>query len=94
MQKVEMTRFDARLSKQQKEFFEYAAKLGGFKSLTDFVLSSVYERAKKIVSEHNQILGSQKDQEIFFDALMNPPQANEYLKNASVRYEQFLKKKQ
>jgi len=30
MKSVEMTRFDTRLTKEQKEFFEYASKLGGF----------------------------------------------------------------
>ncbi|MCB0541675.1 MAG: DUF1778 domain-containing protein, partial [Bacteroidetes bacterium] len=45
------TRFDARLSVEEKEFFEKAAELGGFRSLTEFVLRSAYIRAKEIIDE-------------------------------------------
>ncbi len=33
-----------------------------------------------------QILASKRDQEIFFDALMNPPKPNEALKKAMKQY--------
>lgn len=57
-----MARFDARMTKEQKEFFEYASKLGGFRSLTEFVLSVVQSKAHEIVEEHNKILASKRDQ--------------------------------
>src|SRR5690606_38510950 len=41
----EHARFDARLSKEQKQFFEKAAYLGGYRSLTDFVILTVQEKA-------------------------------------------------
>ena len=66
-----------RLAKKQKEYFEYAANLGGFKTLTDFVIFSGEQQANQIVEKHNTILASKRDQEVFFDALMNPPPANE-----------------
>lgn len=47
----ERARFDARLTKEQKLFFEKAAYLGGFRSLTDFVVLTVQEKAKEIVQE-------------------------------------------
>ena len=91
MGKVEMTRFDARLTKEQKEFFEYASKLGGFRSLTDFMIQSAQIKAKEIVEEHNQILASKKDQEIFFEALLNPPEPKQELKNALEMFNEALK---
>lgn len=85
-----MARFDTRLPKEQKDFFEYAAKLGGFRSLTEFILSSVNEKAKAIVKEQETILASQKDKEIFFDALMNPPSPSQHLLDASKAYKEAL----
>ena len=45
----EQTRFDARLPKEQKLFFEKAASLGGFRSLTEFVILAVQEKSKQII---------------------------------------------
>lgn len=85
----EKTRFDAKLTKAQKDLFESAARLGGFRTLTDFVISTVQERAKEIVEEHNAILASEKDAEVFFDALMKPPVANEALRKAAARHKEL-----
>ncbi|MEM7513740.1 MAG: DUF1778 domain-containing protein [Bacteroidota bacterium] len=90
MEKIEMSRFDARLPKEQKELFEYAASLGGYRSLTDFIIQTLQSRANEIVEEHNLILGSKKDQEVFFNALQNPPEPNETLKGAMKEYKELF----
>ncbi|MGE4347196.1 MAG: DUF1778 domain-containing protein [Flavobacteriaceae bacterium] len=86
----EQARFDARLSKEQKQFFEKAAYLGGFRSLTDFVILTVQEKAKEIVQEKEQIIASEKDSQIFFDAITNPKKPSETLKNALEDYNAFV----
>jgi uncharacterized protein (DUF1778 family) len=86
MKELKMARFDIRLPEEQKAYFEDAAILGGFKTLTEFVAYSLKLQADKIVEKHNAILVSKKDQEIFFDALMNPPQPSEKLKEAAKLY--------
>lgn len=91
MKTIEKTRFDTRLTKEQKEFFEYAATIGGYRSLTEFVLVSVDERAKKIVEEHSRIISSKRDQEIFFHAISKTPKPNEALENAVARYNDLVK---
>ncbi len=68
-----MARFDTRMPLEQKEFFEYAANLGGFKTLTEFVTYSIKLQAEKIVEKHNAVLASKKDQEVFFNAILNAP---------------------
>jgi uncharacterized protein (DUF1778 family) len=83
-------RFDTRLSQQQKEFFEYAAILGGYRTLSEFILASAQERAKKIIEEHDRIISSMKDQEVFFNQLVNPSAPNENLKSASSRYKDIV----
>jgi len=76
-------RFDTRLTKEQKVFFERAAILGGFRSLTDFVVVALQEKAKEIVSERERFIASQKDSEIFFDAVINPKSPNKELTKAA-----------
>ena len=88
----EKARFDTRLSKEQKVFFERAARVGGYRSLTDFVVLTVQEKANEIISETEQIIASKKDSEIFFDAITNPPKANRNLVNAASEYKALLSK--
>ena len=90
--KYKKARFDTRLPKEQKMFFERAARLGGYSSLTDFVILAVQEKAKKIILEREQIIASQKDSEIFFNALINSPKANSNLTNAANEYKTLLSK--
>lgn len=86
----EQARFDARLSKEQKQFFEKAAYLGGFRSLTDFVILTVQEKAKEIVKEKEQIIASERDSQVFFDAITKPKKPSETLKNALEDYNVFV----
>jgi uncharacterized protein (DUF1778 family) len=88
--KHEKARFDTRLPKEQKMFFERAARLGGYRSLTDFVILAVQEKAKKIISEQERIIASQKDKEIFFNAIVNSPKANNNLTDAVNEYKTLL----
>lgn len=88
----EKARFDTRLPKKQKVFFERAARLGGFRSLTDFVISATQEKAKSIVSDWEKVLESQKDSEIFFDAIVNAGKPNESLIEAAQYYNEAASK--
>lgn len=88
--KEEKARFDTRLSKEQKDFFERAARIGGYRSLTDFVVLAAQEKAKEIIAEKKQIIASKKDSEIFFDAITNSPNANKNLVNAANEYKAHL----
>jgi uncharacterized protein (DUF1778 family) len=88
----EQARFDARLPKEQKQFFEKAAYLGGFRNLTDFVILTVQEKAKEIVKEKEQIIASEKDSQIFFDAITNPQKPSNALKKAVDEYNDFFQK--
>ncbi|MCB9033075.1 MAG: DUF1778 domain-containing protein [Chitinophagales bacterium] len=87
----QQARFDARLSKEQKQFFERAAYLGGYRSLTDFVILTVQEKAKAIVQEKEQILASEKDSMVFYNAITKPKKPSKSLKNALADYNAFEK---
>jgi len=83
---TEKARFDTRLPKEQKLFFERAARLGGFRNLTDFVISTVQKKAKEIIEEREQVLRSERDSKIFFDAIIKPKKPNKNLLSASKEY--------
>ena len=87
-----MTRLDLRISQKQKNAFEQVLELGGFRSLTDFLISAASEKAEAIMEKHNNWLASENDRKIFFDALLNPPAPNARLKAAMKKHSELLKK--
>lgn len=89
---TDKARFDTRLSKEQKEFFERAVVIGGYRNLTDFIVLTAQEKAKQIIAENEKILVSQKDSAIFFDAIMNPPKPNQNLIDANAVYNRMVSK--
>jgi len=93
MKTIEKARFDTRLPKEQKEYFEYAANLGGFRNLTEFIVFSANQQASKIVESHNTVLASKRDQKVFFDAIMNPQKPNAKLKKAALHYKEAIANK-
>ena len=87
----EQSRFNARLPKEQKEFFEKAALLGGYRNLTDFIILTAQEKAKEIIREKEQIIASERDSKIFFDAITKAQNPNEALSKAVDDYKHFVK---
>ena len=80
------TRLEARLSFEEKEFFERAAAIGGFRSLTEFVVRSAKLRAEQIISRHEQVVSSKRDSEIFFNAILNAEVPNDKLRAAANKF--------
>jgi uncharacterized protein (DUF1778 family) len=87
--KSKTTRFDTRLSVEQKDYFERAAQLGGYRNLTEFVISTLMEKANTIIAEDEQILASQRDNEIFFEAIFQQTQPNDTLVEAVNMYKRM-----
>ncbi|AYB31529.1 DUF1778 domain-containing protein [Chryseolinea soli] len=87
---TETARLDVRLAKNQKELFEEAVDLGGYSTLTQFILDAAMEKAESIIEEHKNWLTSERDRETFFAILASPPKANASLKAAVRKYEAAL----
>jgi uncharacterized protein (DUF1778 family) len=81
-------RIDLRLPVAQKELFERAAMLGGYKNLTDFMLAELQKDAEKVLKKKEQIIANQKDSDVFFDTLLNPRKPNAALTKA---FNKFLR---
>jgi uncharacterized protein (DUF1778 family) len=88
----EYSRFDARLTKAQKEFFEKAAYLGGYRNLTDFIVYTLQEKANEILKASEQIIVSERDGQIFSESITNPPNPSKNLKKAFADYKAFIAK--
>ena len=91
MPTIEKARFNTRLSKEQKATFEYAASIGGFKTLSEFVIFSAQQQANTIIEKKNLILASKKDHEVFFNAITKSPKPNNKLQKAALRYKSLVK---
>lgn len=78
-------RLETRVTAEQKSLIERAAALQG-RSLTDFVLTSVQDAARRAIEEHQQLALSVRDSEAFVDALLNPQPVNDRLRDTVRRY--------
>lgn len=78
-------RLEARVSVEQKNLFVQAASLLG-RSLTDFMVAALQEVAKRTILEHEVIQLSVRDQKLFAQALLNPPEPNAKLLKAAKRH--------
>jgi uncharacterized protein (DUF1778 family) len=82
-------RLEARLTAEQKELIQQAALLEGT-TLTEFVVRSASEEARRIVEKHTLIQLSRKDSRAFVEALLNPPEPNERMIAAAQEYKRSM----
>jgi uncharacterized protein (DUF1778 family) len=82
---VKRDRMHLRLDAKTKRKLERAAAYQKT-TVSDFVLANAVAAAERVIDSHEKITLSAADWEIFYDALINPPEANEKLKEAARRY--------
>ena len=75
-------RLDVRLSKEKKELIEQAAAASG-QSVTDFTVSTLCRRARKVLRDEQVLVLSDRDRDAFLAALENPPKPNRALLRAA-----------
>lgn len=78
-------RLEARVTAEQKALIEHAAALEG-RSITDFVLTSVQDAAKRAIAEHEVIRLSVRDSKAFVDALLNPREPSKKMRARVAAY--------
>lgn len=78
-------RLEARVSSDQKDFFQRAATLSG-RTLSELVIDSTQEAAAKIVREHEVIRLSREEQVAFVSALLTPAEPGARLEKAVRSY--------
>ena len=78
-------RLEARLSAAQKGLLQQAAALSG-RTLSEFVVVSAQDAARRLIAEHESIRLSREEQLAFVQALLQPPAPNARLKRAAKAY--------
>src|ERR1700745_868366 len=78
-------RLETRVTAEQKTLIERAAALQG-RTVTDFVLTSVQDAARRAIEEHQHLELSVRDSEAFVEALLNPQPVNDRLRETVRRY--------
>ncbi len=78
-------RLETRVTAEQKNLIERAAALQG-RTITDFVLTSVQDAARRTIEEYQQLELSARDSEAFVEALLNPRPVNDRLRDTVRRY--------
>ena len=86
-EKSRNARLEARVSSDQKDFFQRAATLTG-RTLSELVIDSTQEAAARIVQEHEVIRLSREEQVAFVNALLNPAEPGVRIKSAVQSYRQ------
>jgi uncharacterized protein (DUF1778 family) len=83
-------RLETRVTPDQKRLIERAAKICGT-SVTDFVVNNVQEAAREVIQETESLRLREEDRKVFFAALTNPPEPNQYAKAAVARYKKQVR---
>jgi len=82
-------RLEARVSAESKKLFQEAANLQGI-TMTDFVIRSAQEAAKRTVQEQEIMRLSEQDRKVFVSALLNPPKPSPRLRAAVEHYKKVI----
>jgi len=84
-------RLEARVTADQKDLIERAAALEG-RTVTDFVVTSLQDAARRSIEAHQRIHLSVRDSEAFVEALLNPRPVNERLRDSIRLYRELIGK--
>lgn len=79
-------RMELRVSSTDKRIFKRAQKISGDKSFSSFVVRIVKKEAEAIVSKNDRIIATEKDRQVFFDAVFGNVEPNQNLVAAAKRY--------
>src|SRR5712675_498683 len=74
-------RLGFRVDEPTKALIEKAAHLEQRK-LTDFCMTALTDAARRTIAEHETLVLTERDRELFFDVLVNPPAQNKRLRRA------------
>jgi uncharacterized protein (DUF1778 family) len=81
------TRIEARVTPETKALIQQAADIES-STLADFLSKSAQAAAQAVISNHNILKLNAEDSRAFIDAILNPAEPNEALKEAARRYQQ------
>ncbi len=81
------TRIEAKVTPETKALIQQAADIES-STLADFLSKSAQAAAQQTIANHNVLKLNAEDSRAFIDAILNPAEPNEALKEAARRYKQ------
>jgi uncharacterized protein (DUF1778 family) len=82
-------RIEARLNPDQRRRIEYAARLRGT-SISDFIITSADDAAARTIQQHEVWVLTDRDREVFVEALLHPPAPSARMRAAAKRYKERI----
>lgn len=79
-------RIEIRVSSKDKKIFRRAQILSGDKSFSSFIVRIVKKQAEEIVAKNDRVIATERDRDIFFDAVFGNSKPNQNLIDAAKRY--------
>ena len=87
-----LKRLEARVTAEQKERYERAARLQG-RTLTDFMLGALEAAASQAIREHEILTLSARDSLTFVRAILDPPDPSPSVLEAARRYRELVEER-
>lgn len=87
--KREDNRMDLRIEARHKELIKRAAAYEGA-TVTEFAVSTLVNRARRVVRDHETTTLSASDRDRFIALLDNPPKPNKALRRAAESHRQMI----
>ncbi|MGI0120144.1 DUF1778 domain-containing protein [Zooshikella sp. RANM57] len=81
-----MSRITTTLDEAQRELINSALPLSGATSINSFVAEAALERARALIEAEKRLYPNEDQAKRFFEALENPPEPSEFLKDALKQY--------
>lgn len=79
-------RIELRISSTDKMIFKRAQELSGDKSFSSFIVRIVKKQAEEIVAKNDRIIVTERDRQVFFDAVFGDNKPNQNLIEAAKRF--------
>jgi uncharacterized protein (DUF1778 family) len=84
---VQIARIEARIAPELKAKFQTAADIENI-TLCEFLVKSAREPADNTIANHSVLKLSAEGSRAFAEAILNPKEPNQKLKDAAIRYKQ------
>ena len=79
-------RITTRVEADKKHILELGSALAGDSSLNQFIINAALEKAKELIASQESFNLDNQTANAFFDAMINPTEPNDYLKQAAKDY--------
>lgn len=91
VQEAKTERVQMRVDPAAKRLLERAAALANT-TVSAFVVSNALEAADRLIRDRERLVVSEQDWNLFFDALVNPPEPNAVLRRAFATHGHLIAK--